>query len=140
MFLIGTKCFPSASVYGLTIVRDDGPGHGSSVNTAEHPKHAQPAQMLPSLLLGQEFRVIGKHNGNGATDTEEEKKGCTSEDDKRKHCDASTKGKPDRTHHVWQKQRCCELILISGEVLDSSSPRQSFTNKRRIFSALRPVS
>lgn len=53
----------------LTIVWDDGPGHRSSVNTTEHPKHAQPAQVLSALLLGQELRIIGKYDGNGASDT-----------------------------------------------------------------------
>lgn len=57
----------------LTIVWDDGPGHGGGVDAADHPEHAEPAQMLPSLLLSQELRVIGKHNGDGATNAKEQK-------------------------------------------------------------------
>lgn len=52
----------------LTIVWDDGPGHGRGVDTTDHPEHAEPAQMLTSLLLSQELRVIGKHDGDGAAD------------------------------------------------------------------------
>lgn len=55
----------------LTIVWDDGPGHGGGVDTTDHPEHAEPAQMLSSLLLGQELRVVGKHDGDGAADTAE---------------------------------------------------------------------
>lgn len=57
----------------LTIVWDDGPGHGGGVDTTNHPEHAEPAQMLSSLLLGQELRVIGKHNGYGAANTVEQR-------------------------------------------------------------------
>lgn len=58
----------------LTIVWDDGPGHGRGVDAADHPEHAEPAQMLSSLLLGQELRVIGKHDGDGAANPVEEMK------------------------------------------------------------------
>lgn len=70
----------------LTVVWDDGPGHGSSVDTAEHPEHAQPAEMLASLFLGQELRIIGKYDGNGAANTAQrtERKGRVYKDDKRK--------------------------------------------------------
>lgn len=27
----------------LTVVRDDGPGHGRGVDAADHPEHAEPA-------------------------------------------------------------------------------------------------
>lgn len=50
---------------------DDGPGHGRGVDTADHPEHAEPAQMLSSLFLGQELGVVGEHNGDGATDAME---------------------------------------------------------------------
>ncbi len=53
---------------------DDGPGHGGGVDTTNHPEHAEPAQMLSSLLLGQKLRVIGEHNGDGATDAVEQRR------------------------------------------------------------------
>lgn len=53
-------------------MRDDGPGHGGGVDTTDHPEHAEPAQVLSSLLLGQELGVIGKHNGDGAANTAEQ--------------------------------------------------------------------
>lgn len=56
-----------------TVVRDDGPGHGGGVDTTDHPEHAEPAEMLSSLLLGQELRVIGKHDGDGAADAVEQR-------------------------------------------------------------------
>lgn len=52
----------------LTVVWDDGPGHGGGVDASDHPEHAEPAQMLAPLLLGQELRVIGENNRDGAAD------------------------------------------------------------------------
>lgn len=52
----------------VTIVWDDGPGHGSSVDASKHPEHAEPAQVLSTLLLSQKLRVIREHDGNRATD------------------------------------------------------------------------
>lgn len=52
----------------LTVMRDDGPGHGRGVDATNHPEHAQPAQMLPPLLSGQHFREVGEHCGNGPSD------------------------------------------------------------------------
>lgn len=49
----------------LTIVGDDGPGHSSCVYSTNHPKHAEPAQMLPTFLLGQKLREIGEDDGDG---------------------------------------------------------------------------
>ena len=49
----------------LTVVRDDGPGHGRGVDLSDHPEHAQPAQVLPSLLPGEHLRKEGEHDGNG---------------------------------------------------------------------------
>ena len=46
-------------------MRDDGPGHGGGVYPSDHPEHAEPAEVLSPLLLGQELRVVGKHDGNG---------------------------------------------------------------------------
>lgn len=87
----------------LTVVWDDGPGHGGRVDAPEHPEHAQPAQVLASLLLGQEFRIIGKHDGNGAPDAarRKEKKGWTKKDDKRRRLDHSNKGKEAKPHFEW---------------------------------------
>lgn len=48
----------------LTIVRDDGPGHGRGVNSTNHPEHTQPAQMLSSLLSSQHLRKVGEHYWN----------------------------------------------------------------------------
>lgn len=53
---------------GLTVVRDDGPGHGGSVDAADHPEHAEPAEVLATLLLRQELRVVGEDDGDGAAD------------------------------------------------------------------------
>jgi len=49
-------------------VGNDGPGHGSSVDASNHPEHAEPAQVLTTLLLSQKLRVIREHDGNRATD------------------------------------------------------------------------
>lgn len=48
----------------LTIMWDDGPGHSRCINSSDHPEHAEPAEVLTTLFLGQEFRVVGKHDGN----------------------------------------------------------------------------
>lgn len=51
----------------LTVVWDDGPGHGGGIDAADHPEHAEPAQMLASLLSGQHFRKVGEHDGDGSS-------------------------------------------------------------------------
>ena len=48
---------------------DNGPGHGGGVDASDHPEHAEPAEVLASLLLGQELRVVGEHDGDGVSDT-----------------------------------------------------------------------
>lgn len=48
-------------------MRDDGPGHGRGIDAANHPEHAEPAQMLAPLLSGQHFRKVGEHDGNGSS-------------------------------------------------------------------------
>lgn len=48
-----------------TVVGDDGPGHSSCIHSTNHPKHAEPAQMLPTFLLGQKLREIREDNGDG---------------------------------------------------------------------------
>lgn len=55
-------------VRSLTIVRDDGPGHSRGVDSPDHPEHAEPAQVFAALLLGQELRVVGENDGDGAAD------------------------------------------------------------------------
>lgn len=55
----------------VTIVRDDGPGHGSSVDASKHPEHAEPAQVLTTLLLSQKLGVIREHDGNRTTNPAE---------------------------------------------------------------------
>ncbi|TNN56999.1 hypothetical protein EYF80_032810 [Liparis tanakae] len=46
----------------LTVVWDDEPGHGGGVDASDHPEHAQPAQVLASLLpsqhLGETFSFL----------------------------------------------------------------------------------
>ena len=49
-------------------MRDDGPGHGRGVDATNHPEHAEPAQMLTTLLSGQHFSKVGEHSGNGSPD------------------------------------------------------------------------
>ena len=49
-------------------MRDDGPGHGRRIDPSDHPEHAEPAEVLSSLLLGQELGVVGKHDWNRASD------------------------------------------------------------------------
>lgn len=51
----------------LTIVWDYSPGHGRCVYSPNHPEHAEPTEVLATLLLGQKFRIVGKHDGNWAT-------------------------------------------------------------------------
>lgn len=55
----------------LTVVRDDGPGHSRGVDAANHPEHAEPAQMLAPLLSGQHFSKVGEHGGNGSSNPAE---------------------------------------------------------------------
>ena len=57
----------------LTVVRDDAPGHGRCIDATSHPEDAQPTEMLSSLLPGQEFRKICKHDGQSTPNTEERK-------------------------------------------------------------------
>lgn len=56
---------------------NDGPSHGGCVDATNHPEHAEPGQMFSSLLLGQELRVIGKHNRDGAPNAVELKRKVT---------------------------------------------------------------
>lgn len=55
----------------LTIVWNNGPGHGRRIDAPGHPENAQPTEMLPSLLPRQELREIGENNGQRSTDTAE---------------------------------------------------------------------
>lgn len=57
----------------ITVMWDDAPSHCWSINATYHPEHAKPAQVFPPLLTRQEFREIGKHDGEGAPNTEEKK-------------------------------------------------------------------
>lgn len=56
----------------LTVVRNDAPGHGRCIDAPGHPEDAQPTEVLPSLLPRQEFREIGKNNGQSPTNAAEE--------------------------------------------------------------------
>lgn len=51
----------------LTVVGNDGPGHGRSVDAANHPEHAEPTEVLTPLLPSQDFSKVGEHSGNGAS-------------------------------------------------------------------------
>lgn len=51
----------------LTIMRDDGPGHGGCIDLSNHPEHAQPAEVFSSLLPGQHLRKEGEHDGHGTS-------------------------------------------------------------------------
>lgn len=53
---------------------DNGPGHGRGVYSSNHPKHAEPAEVLAALFLGQKLGIIGKHDGNRATNPVTENK------------------------------------------------------------------
>lgn len=53
--------------FRLTVVRYDGPGHGRCVDLADHPEHAQPAEVLASLLPGQHFSKEGENDGHGTS-------------------------------------------------------------------------
>lgn len=46
---------------------DYGPGHGGRIYSPYHPEHAEPTEVLATLLLGQKFWIVGKHDGDGAT-------------------------------------------------------------------------
>lgn len=58
---------PDFPIRPLTIVWDDGPGHGRGVNSSNHPEHAQPAQMLSSFLSSQHLRKVREHDWNRST-------------------------------------------------------------------------
>jgi len=51
----------------LTIMWDYSPGHGRCIYSPNHPEHAEPTEVLSTLLLGQKFRIVGKHDGDRAT-------------------------------------------------------------------------
>ena len=53
----------------VTIVRNDPPGSEGSVEASEHPKHAEPAQMLSTFIHLQELSEVGVHYGDGAADS-----------------------------------------------------------------------
>lgn len=57
----------------LTIVWNDGPGHGRRIDAPGHPEDAQPTKVLPSLLPRQEFGEIGENNGQSSADTAQRK-------------------------------------------------------------------
>lgn len=57
----------------LTIVWNDAPGHGRCINAARHPEDAQPTEVFSPLLPGQEFRKIGKNNGQSTPNPAERK-------------------------------------------------------------------
>lgn len=56
----------------LTVVWDDGPGHGRGVNSPDHPEHAQPAQMFSSLLSGQHLGKVREDNWHRTANPAEE--------------------------------------------------------------------
>lgn len=51
----------------LTIMWDYSPGHSRCIYSPNHPEHAEPTEVFTALLLGQKFRVVGKHDGNRTT-------------------------------------------------------------------------
>lgn len=67
-FFFFSPLFPSSPPpTPLTVVRNDAPGHKWGINAAHHPEHAQPAQMLPSLVHGKELWEVGEHNRDGTS-------------------------------------------------------------------------
>lgn len=52
-------------------MRDDGPGHGRSVDLADHPEHAEPAEVLSPLLARQNLRKVGEDDGHRTSDPAE---------------------------------------------------------------------
>lgn len=63
-----------AQVTVLTVMWDNRPGHGGSVNSSDHPEHAEPTEMLAALLLSKELGIVRKHDGNGTSDPASGKK------------------------------------------------------------------
>jgi len=59
----------------LTVVWDDEPGHGGGVDASDHPEHAQPAQVLASLLPSQHLGEVGEHDRHGSADPAGERGG-----------------------------------------------------------------
>lgn len=58
----------------LTVVRYNGPGHGRCIDLSDHPEHAQPAEVLASLLPGQHLGKEGENNGHGTSYPAESRK------------------------------------------------------------------
>ena len=56
-----------------TIVGDDAPCGEGGIQPPQHPEHAEPAQVLPTLVHLQELRVVGVHDGDGASNPAGEK-------------------------------------------------------------------
>lgn len=68
--LVLTSCGigATATYLSLTIMWNDGPGHGWGVNPSDHPEHAQPAQMLSPLLSSQHLRKVWEYYWYCSTD------------------------------------------------------------------------
>lgn len=62
--LLSWNCF----IFLPTVVWDDSPGHRWSVDSPDHPEHAEPAEMLATFLLSQKLRVVGEHDGDWTAD------------------------------------------------------------------------
>lgn len=62
------------SIFQLTVVWYDGPGHSRCIDLSNHPEHAQPAEVFASFLPGQHLSEEGENNGHStsypATSTE----------------------------------------------------------------------
>lgn len=55
-------------IYACTISWDDAPRSEGGVDATHHPEHAEPAEMFSSLIHLQEFREVGIHDWDRATD------------------------------------------------------------------------
>lgn len=63
-----TKAEIEAEVLRVTIVRNDAPGCEGGIQASQHPKHAEPAQVFPSLVHLQELSEVGVHYRDGSAD------------------------------------------------------------------------
>lgn len=59
---------PCQDVLPGTVVRDNAPGRERGIHAPHHPEHTEPAQMLPSLLHGEELGKVGVDDGDRAAD------------------------------------------------------------------------
>ena len=70
MYLLSKSVCMCVCVFiGITIVRDDAPGSEGGIQASQHPKHAEPAQMFPSLIHLKKLGEVSVHYRDGTANS-----------------------------------------------------------------------